>query len=208
MALYSTTSYAMGAADVTPAEAAKATAALRKMRRALKGWLKFRTLNNAIAQGKAPAKVPAGYAKMLVEQGRDWAREQRMANQLHVLLSETFDGGSLPSPDVSRDPDAAVKLAQIAVSGRLPDEVASPGAQGLGFFWLWPAVVVVGLVLFTVVYKIHSDAQQAEDLEKTKCIEMGGCTDYGFWLKIGAVALIGWLAWDKFGLREAVQKRR
>lgn len=207
--LYSAPSYAMGAAEagaVTPAEKAQAEAAIRKMRRALKGWLKYRMLNNAAAAGQIAAKVPPGIAKKIVSESRDWALEQRIATRLHALLSEMFDAQTLPNPDVSRDPDAAVKLAQIAISGRLPSESAAPAAQGL--IWLWPAVVVVGLVLVTLMFKIRSDAALAEERERMECIKMGACTDYGFWLKLGGITVAVWLAWDKFGLREAVGRLR
>ncbi len=200
---YGTVNYAMGAnaAPVTLAEKAKAEAEIHKMRSALTGWLRYREINNAVVAGKAKAKVPPGLAKKMIESGRDWGLEQKLANQLHVLLSETFDAGQLPSPNLVKDPEAAVKLAQIAIAGRLPSDGAAPAAAGM--IWLWPAVVVVGLVLFTVVFKIRSDAALAEEKERLACVQMGACTDYGFWLKLGGVALLAWLAWDKFGLREA-----
>lgn len=188
--------------DVTPREKVAAEAEIRKMRAALAGWLKYRSLNDAVAAGTRASKVPPGLAKKMVESGRDWGLEQRMANQLHVLLSEMFDASQLPQPDLNRDPRAAVKLAQIAVAGRLPDEASAPSA--VGFVWLWPAVVVVGLVLFTVVYKIRSDAEVAEEKERLECVKMGACTDYGFWLKMGAVAVLGYFAWTKLGGRELV----
>ena len=192
--------------DVTPREKIAAEAEIRKMRAALAGWLRYRGLNDQVASGARAAKVPPGLAKKMVESGRDWGLEQRLANQLHVLLSEMFDSSQIPAPDLNRDPQAAVKLAQIAVAGRLPEEASAPSS--VGFVWLWPAVVVVGLVLFTVVYKIRSDAEAAEEKERLECVKMGACTDYGFWLKLGAVAVLGWFAWDKLGGRELVGRAR
>jgi hypothetical protein len=191
---------------VTASERARAETEIKKMRKALVGWLRYRELNNAVAEGRAKAKVSPGLAKKMVETGRDWGLEQKLAAELHVLLSETFDAGQLPSPDVYQDPNAAVRLAQIAISGKLPGEAVAPGPQGL--FWLWPAVVVVGLVLFTIVFKIRSDAETAQEKERIECIKMGACTDYGFWLKLGGVALLGWIVWDKFGGREFAGRAR
>jgi hypothetical protein len=208
MSIYSAPDYSMGkheALPVTAAEKSRAEVELAKMRRSLRGWLKYRNLNNAVVAGRAKAKVPPGLAKKMIESGRDWGLEQRLGKQLYVLLSEVFDAQQLPDP---RDPDAAVKLAEIAIAGRLPMESTTPGPEAQGLIWLWPAVVVVGLVLFTVVFKIRSDASLAEEKEKIECVKMGACTDYGFWLKLGGVALIGWLAWDKFGLRELATRSR
>jgi hypothetical protein len=187
--------------SVTSAERARAEVELRKMKKALTGWLKFRRLNNEVAAGRAKAKVPPGLAKKMIESGRDFSLEQKLARQLHVLLAEVFDASQLPQPDIRRDPDAAVKLAEIAISGKLPSEAPSPEAQGL--IWLWPAAIVVGLVLFTIVFKIKSDADLAMEKERELSIRSGARTDYGFWLKAASVVAIAWLAWDKFGLREA-----
>lgn len=201
-----TRAVATSSAPVTLAEKAKAEAELRKMKSSLVGWLKYRAINNEVAAGTRKAKIPPGLAKKNIEEGRDWGLEQKLANQLHVLLSETFDAGQLPTPSLQRDPEAAVKLAQIAIAGKVSGESAGPA--GVGLFWMWPAVVVVGLVLFTVVYKIRSDAALAEEKERIECVKMGACTDYGFWLKLGGVAVLGWFVWDKFGGREAAGRLR
>ena len=63
-------------------------------------------------------------------------------------------------------------------------------------------VIVVGAVAFVISQKIRSDAEAAAEHERLECIKAGKCTDTGFWLKVGAVGLVGWLAWDKMGLRE------
>lgn len=188
---------------VTPTERLRAEAELRRMRGALAGWLRYRTMNDEVAAGKRPAKLPAQAAAVYVRTGRDAALEQRLALRLHALLSEAMDAQQLPDP--SRD-GAAVALARIAVVGAVPSEVAAPQAQG--FFWLWPVAIVVGAVLFTLVAKIRSDADVLKERERLECIKVGACTDYGFWLKLGGIAMIGYLAWEKFGLKEAIARRR
>ncbi len=192
---------------VAPARVGKAEAAaeLTRMRRALAGWLKYRVANDEVASGKRSGKIPPGLAKKFVEDGRDWGLEQRMATRLHQLLAESLDSSTLPDPDVGRDRNAAVKLAAIAVTGKAP---AGAGPQPTGLFWLWPAVIVIGIVMFTIVFKIRSDAETAQEKERLACVKAGACTDSGFWLKLGALAVIGWLAWDKFGLREVAGRAR
>jgi hypothetical protein len=134
-----------------------------------------------------------------------YANEADLARQLYQLLVECgLDASSLPRPDVARDPDAAVKLAKIAISGKSPAEVSAPQAQGLAWFVL--AIPVAGAALVISQY-IKSKADVAMEQERLRCIESGACTDSGFWLKVASIAVIGWLAWDKMGLREAVNKR-
>lgn len=184
---------------VTSIERARAEAELRRMRGALAGWLKYRTLNDEVAAGKRQARLPAQAAAVYVQTGRDAALERRLALRLHALLSEAMDAQQLPDPNAD---GAAVALARIAVVGAVPSEVAAPQAQG--FIWLWPVAIVVGAVLFTLVAKIRSDADVLKERERLECIKVGACTDYGFWLKLGGIALVGYLAWEKFGLKEAV----
>lgn len=198
--------HGLGAADVSPAEAAKAERELKRMQASLRGWLKYRARNDAVAQGKAESKLPADAAKNLLWRNRDWAGEQKLAEQLHTLLAEVMDASRLPDPDVRADPQAAVKLAKIAIDGKPPSEAKAPQAQGL--FWVWPVVIVVGAVLFTIMTAIRSRADVQKEKERIKCIEAGACTDYGFWLKFGGAALGLWIVWDKFGAREAFKKKR
>jgi hypothetical protein len=166
--------------EVTPKEKARAELEIKLMRGELAKWLKYRTL-----LGTPPTDIlPV---------------ERRLGQRLFVLLSEMFDAQTLPSAA------SPIALAQIAISGKLPTETVSPSAQGI--VWLWPAVAVVGLVLVTVIMKVRSDAADAADARRVQCIEAGKCTDTGFWLKLGGVMLVAWLAWDKFGLREAVERR-
>jgi hypothetical protein len=199
---------AMGAAvptaPVTPAEKAKAEKRIKSMRRSLKRWLKARRANDEAAMGKRKAKVPAHVLAKTLPLARDWKLEQRLAVQLHGLLSEFMDAAQLPNPDISKDPNSAVHLADIAISGKLPAEANRPQAQG--FLFMWPIVVVVGMVLFVVMGKIGSDADLAALKEENRCKESGACTDSGFWLKMGAIAVVGWIAWDKLGVKKAFKK--
>lgn len=190
--IYSAPTYQLGAAQiggqlgaaaqaVSSSEKATAEREIRKMRAQLKRWLKYRTLLGTPASDVSPVEV-------------------RMGQRLYVLLSEMFDAQALPRPaDV-------IGLAQIAVGGKLPGESAVPSPVGI--IWLWPAVAVVGLVLMTVVVKIKSDAADAAEARHQECVMAGKCTDTGFWIKVGVFAVVGWLAWDKFGLREAAAKMR
>jgi hypothetical protein len=194
--IYSSPSFQMGAAQiggqlgaadsnaVSSKEKALAKRELDRMRGALKGWLRYRNLLAA-----PPAVVsPTEFSPL----------ELRMGKRLFVLLSEMFDSSQLPSEN---DP---IALAQIAVSGKLPGEVATPTPTGL--IWLWPVAIVVGLVLVTIVTKIRADAETAQEAAHLKCVETGRCTDYGFWLKFGGIALAAWIVWDKFGLRHLGKK--
>jgi hypothetical protein len=191
-------------APVTPAEKSKAEKRIKSMRKSLKRWLKARKINDEAAMGKRKAAVPAAVLAKTLPLARDWKLEQRLAVQLHGLLSEFMDAAQLPNPDIAKDPNAAVKLAAIAVNGKLPAEANQPQAQG--FIFMWPIVIVVGMVLFVVMGKIGSDADLAAQKEENRCIETKACTDSGFWLKMGAIAVVGWIAWDKLGIKKAFNK--
>lgn len=227
METYGSPSFEMGAADeamvlsaatspLTAQQARAAKAELKKMRRALEGWLRYRAINDRAAAGQARtallkrpgAKAPPPPVIALRLRRERAAYEQGLANDLHALLAEVFGGEALPSPDVKKDPQAAVKLAMIAVSGKLPGESASPAAAGIfpaaGFIWLWPLALVLGAVAFVLSSKIRNDAETAQERERLQCIRDGHCTDSGFWLKVGAVGFLGWLAWDRMGLGQRV----
>jgi len=193
-------------APVTAAQALEAKAELKRMRRSLAEWLKYRSINDRTAAGhalprpalKRPGARPAPPAVMALRLSSDRAgREAALAAQIHSLLSEVFDSSTLPSPQA---PGAAVTLAQIAISGKLPGEAGAP--QAAGFSFVWPIVIVVGAVAYVITTKINSDADAAKEHERIECVKSGGCTDSGFWMKVGAAAFLGWLAWDKMGLRE------
>lgn len=132
--------------------------------------------------------------------------EQDLARQLHQLLVECGANIDLPSPNVAADPNAAVRLAEIVLKGACPGEtVDAPQAQGIVWFVLAIPLAAVVLVISQV---IKSKADVAKERERIRCIQSGHCTDYGFWLKVASVGIVGWLAWDKFGIREAIQKKK
>lgn len=206
-------------APITSQNAQQAKAELAKMRRSLARWLKFRGMNDKIASGQAgslpspilrrPGSVPPAAAVMLLKLSRQrQATEADLAAQLYQLLAEVFDPQSLPNPDIAVNPGAAVQLANIAIAGQLPSANA-PTAQGS---WVWPVVIIVGAIAIVAMTAIKSSADNAQNAEEIACIEAGKCTDSGFWLKFGAIAVVGWIAWDKMGLGEAVtgafKKRR
>jgi hypothetical protein len=166
----------------------------------LKGWLKYRTINNEVAAGKRKARVPAKIAREMLSRNRDWGLEQDLASQLYLLLSEIYDPQALPNPDVSKDPDAAVRLAKIAISGKLPDPTGEQ-PQGIAPIVIIP-LVIGGVVLLGFTSYIKTKADEAKERERIQCIRDGACTDHGFWLKAGAVVFLGWFAWEKMGLKK------
>lgn len=194
---YAAPSYSLGD-NASPVTKAKASESIKGMQKSLKRWLGYRNAMNAAA-GKMPAEAVAKLRRDRL------ATEQALANHLHGLLTECGASGSaIPTADVSADPDAAAKLAEIAILGKAPDGSTMP--QATGFFWLL-AIPVAGVVLIVSQW-IKGKADLAMEQERRRCIESGACTDEGFWLKWGAIAVLGWLAWDKFGIREAVRRKR
>jgi hypothetical protein len=216
--IYSPPAYQMGEAEIeaddrpiTRSELSRARSELARMKRSLTKWLKYRAINDAVAAGqplKAPllrtpgARTPTAVAHTLVMTRARLADEQPLALELHTLLSEIFDPAQLPAPDLAKNPNAAVELAQIAIAGKLPGE--STAQQPVGMSWLWPLGIVVGAVAFVITTAIRSKADVAKERERLECVKAGACTDTGFWLKIGAIAVVGWIVWDRMGLRERV----
>ncbi len=190
---------------ITTQEVASAAQELAAMRRSLARWLKYRTLNDQVLAGTARVKKPLSYAQRAVSQMRDVAAEQDLANKLWALLSALMPGQSLPNPDVTANPSAAVQLAQIALAGPSPGPVATGGlATMVSSPWFWPAMIVAG-VLFVIVTAIQTSADVAKDHEEKVCIEAGACTDYGFWLKAGGVVALAWFAWRELGVGDVVK---
>lgn len=191
-------------AAAEPDQKGAAVRELARMKNSLKGWLKYRGFNDEIASGKRPARVPPGLAKKTLMRDRDWAGEQKLADDLYLMLSMSRDPSTLPAPDVTTDPDAAVKLACIALSE--PPGSAVPGPQATG---IWPLVLIgtVGVVvLFTITSFISNRAEVQKEKERIKCINDGGCTDYGFWLKTAGVLVVGYFAWEKLGIGDRVKR--
>lgn len=190
----------MTQALVSKSDVARAKVELDRMQDSLKGWLKYRTLNDSVVAGVAPTTKPRSFAVAVISQGRDWAAEQKLAKQLYVLLSETMPDATLPQPDVMRDPQAAVKLAKIALGGPSP---SSPTPQG-AIAWWWPAIIVGGL-LMTIVTVVKTSADTAREKERLACVQAGACTDHGFWLKAGGIAALVYVAWN-MGLGDRVRR--
>jgi hypothetical protein len=69
-------------------------------------------------------------------------------------------------------------------------------------------VIVVGAIAFVITSSIRSSAETAAEHERYECIKAGKCTDTGFWLKMGAIAMIGWLVWDKAGVGAKIMGSR
>ena len=185
---------------VSKSDVQRAKVELDRMRGSLKGWLKYRTLNDAIVAGAAPTKKPRKFAAEVIAQSRDWDAEQKLAKQLYVLLSETLPGVQLPDPNVAVNPQAAVQLAQLALDGPSP---SSPQAQG-AIAWWWPAIIVGGLML-TITTVIKTSADTAREKEWLACVQAGGCTDSGFWIKVGGISMLVYMAWQ-MGLGERVKR--
>lgn len=193
---------------ITKNDIEKATRELNGMRGALRSWLAYRLKNDQVMVGIAPPgrRLRPG-AREIVASVRDLGVEQRLATQLHALLTETMKpqivaGARLPDPDLRNNPRAAVELAQIALGERVIGRGLGPNPHsslsGLGPV-PWPVVIVVG-VLLTITTAIKTNADLAAEKERIACIKAGACTDYGFWLKTAALVGLGWFAWTKMGV--------
>jgi hypothetical protein len=195
----------MSAQGITTNAVQRADLELSKMKGSLKGWLKYRTLNDAVATGRAPARMPIDYARRVIASHRDAQLEQDLASKLHALLGELMPGVALPNADVRSNPSAAVQLAQIAVSGKAPVTEATPvGGVMTSHPWLWPVLIVGGLLL-AVTTAVKTAADVAKEKERYACIQAGACTDYGFWLKAGGITVLAWFAWKELGLGDVVR---
>lgn len=194
---------------ITTQEVQTAAAELARMRRSLAAWLRYRTLNDRVLAGTAKVRKPLAYAQRVVASGRDMAAEQDLATKLSALLGRLLPGQPLPGADLSVNPQGAVQLAQIALTGA--SVTSSPTATG-GIFgagghpWMWPVLIVGGLLLLATT-AIKTAADVAKDQEEKACIEAGACTDYGFWLKAGGLVALAWFAWEKLGVKGAFNKK-
>lgn len=191
---------------ITTTAVQKATAELNHMKRSLRAWLKYRAIGDAVLAGKGKTKLPPAYAARVITARRDMAVEQDLADKLSALLTELMPGVSLPNADLRSNPFAAVQLAQVALSGKAPVTASTAPLSGVGAThpWLWPVLIVGGLLL-AVTTAIKTAADVAKTKEETACIEAGACTDYGFWLKAGGVTILAWFAWKELGLGEMVR---
>jgi hypothetical protein len=193
------------AGAISPRKVKTAAQELAAMRRSLASWLHYRTLNDGVLAGTVQTKKPLAYAQRHIASARDMGTEQDLASKLHTLLSEIMPDAALPNADLRSNPSGAVQLAKIALAGKAPS--SSPSAVGgvsASHPWLWPVLIVGGLLL-VVTTAIKSAADVAAQKEQDACIEAGACTDYGFWLKAGGVAMIVYIAWKELGLGELVR---
>lgn len=185
---------------ITSEQVGTAAAELAAMRRSLASWLRFRLLNDKVLAGKAKTRVPLAFAQRVIAQSRDLAVEQDLATKLHVLLSEVMPNVTLPNPDLRANPVAAVELANIALVGSSPTAAPPTGVGGIlsasstTHPWLWPVLIVGGLLL-AITTAIKTAADVAKDAEEKACIRAGACTDFGFFLKVGGIAMLGFVAW-------------
>lgn len=198
----------MATTSITTTEVQQASAELARMRRALGAWLKFRGLNDQVLAGTAAVRKPITYGQRVVMASRDMGVEQDLATKLSALLQVVMPGQPLPDVDVTSNPDAAVQLAQMALAGgqAVSSPTATSGLLGGAHPWLWP-LLIVGAVFLTVTTAIATAADVAKDAEEKACIEAGACTDYGFWLKVGGIAVAAWFVWDRMGVGQALTKK-
>jgi hypothetical protein len=168
--------------QVTKANVATASAELAVMRRSLAAWLRNRARNDQL--GLRPANRPQV--------------EAQLADRLHALLEQVMPNAALPHD--------AVSLAQIAITGQ---GAVSSGPEPMGGpLWLsWPVLIVGGL-LIAVVTAIKSAADVAKDAEEKECIKAGACTDYGFWLKVGGIAMLAYAVMKGGVLNDLLKKVR
>lgn len=191
--IYSSVNYGLGATLPVAAAAptpAQAMAQLEKMTKALRKWLSYRKANDEQAVTQAEVQR--------LQRSRR-ADEQALCDKLYALLMQAgFKETQLPVPDIQLDPNTAVELAELVLSGE------TPGPEAQGFLWL--LIPIAGLA-WVISSAIKSQADLAAEKERIRCIESGACTDYGFWLKVGGISLAAYLAWDKFGIKEFFKKK-
>lgn len=200
----------MASQAITTTDVQKAATELAKMRRSLAAWLKYRTINDSVLAGTiTKIHKPLSYGQRVVMTSRNMANEQDLATKLYALLSQLMPGQTLPNANVATNPNAAVQLAQIALQGA-QGQVMESAAATSGFLsvpshpWLWPVLIVGGLLL-VVTTAIKTSADVAKDQEEKACIEAGACTDYGFWLKAGGIVALSWFAWRELGIGDLVK---
>ena len=193
--------------DDDPQTKEQAKAELKRMRRTLRQWLKFRQMNDEMATGARKARAPAFLLAQTLDRDRDYEVEQKLAEDLFNLLSLVADPQTLPKPDVRLDPDVAVKLAQMVVTGQPAPEVAAPQAQG----FVPILIMTVGAVLLLSITSIVSNrAEVAKERERQKCLREGDfvakilCADVSNILMFAAVGYGAYYAWTNLGIGEKV----
>jgi hypothetical protein len=191
---------------ITKPDVEKARGQLRAMQGSLADWLRYRAINDQWSRLPQPvkSKLPGIDGRQIAQAAvrSRGAHEYALAQRLHALLSELLPDARLPAADA---PGAAVELAAIAITGGAgPGELAQPAAVGNA--WLsWPVLIVGGL-LVVIVTAIKTAADTAREKEHYACIQSGACTDYGFWLKVGGLAALIYVAWHHFDLKTHVRR--
>lgn len=197
----------MSDVSITMAEVGAAKTKLSRMRRKLVKWLEYRKIVDDVASGARPTKKAAAREIARQQISQRGPAELELASRLHSLLSTIEPDIALPEPSSS---GAAVALAGFAVTGKLPSTGSTQG--GLGSIggaahpWMWPALIVGGLLL-AVTTVIHTAADVVKDREEKACIASGACTDYGFWLKAAAALGISWFVWKEMGVGDVVKRK-
>lgn len=173
---------------------AQAESELRRMRSALSRWLTYRQRVDDVLAGRVPAKVSPTDAKSIVV--RDIEGEQALATGLHALLSQAYDSVSIPNADVRANPNAAVELARIVISGTAP---AAAAPQAVGFLPLVPLLVGAGaLVLaFSITSAIRNRAEVQMHKEEIECIKLGACVDWRRYAILGGLGLAGFYLYKR-----------
>jgi hypothetical protein len=200
----------MASQAISTTDVQKAAQELAKMRRSLAAWLKYRTINDSVLAGTiTKIRKPLPYAQRVIASSRSMANEQDLADKLSTLLTQLMPGQTLPNANLATNPDGAVQLAQLALQGAQGQVMQSAAATGNILAtpqhpWLWPVLIVGGLLL-VVTTAIKSSADVAKDQEEKACIEAGACTDYGFWLKAGGIIALTWFAWTQLGVGDVVR---
>lgn len=193
------------AAVAEPDGAKAAKSALSRMKRGLKGWLKLRKKLTDLMSGKRKGKIPASLARKIID--LDPAGEQLLANDLYALLSEIHDPATLPLPHVTPDtPDAAVALAEVALNGAVGQSADKPVAQGI-----IPILILAGagVLLLTLTSFISNRAEVQREKLRIECEKAGECSRTSETvLKVLAVGVVGWFAWEKMGLKKKFEGKK
>jgi hypothetical protein len=180
------------AAEPDGAQAAKRS--LKKMKRSLKGYLAMRKKLTDLMSGKKKGKMPAALARQLID--LDPEGEQKLANDLYILLSEVHDPANLPLPS----PDSVVALSTIAITGEVGQAADKPVAQGF-----IPILILAGagVLLLTITSFISNRAEVQKEKLRIECEKAGECSRTNdIIVKVGVIGLVGWFAWEKMGLKQ------
>ena len=190
------------AASAEPDGAAAAKRALKRMKRSLKGYLKIRLKLTDLMSGKRKGKIPPGLARNIID--LDPVGEQKLANDIYILLSEVHDPATLPLPTS----DNVVALSKIAITGEVGRSADKPVAQGF-----IPILILAGagVLLLTITSFISNRADVQKKKLEIECQKAGECsTTSETIVKLAAVGFAGWFAWEKMGLKKkfGAPKRR